>query len=380
MAVKLDEQQEITPAKNAHSQILGLSDEMRPVPDERLIITDGKFEKDEFPELSRIDQTVIDNIYDKCTDLNILVAGVTGSGKSSLANAIVGSEDLTAFKEGTNLTHCTEHVTPTKGKNVRFLRVWDSPGLLDGTNNDSRYLKEIGNVVKLFQPGDLVVFCIETKARFIIGTGNKDLEALRKIKGKLGSKTFQNMVIALTFTDTIASRTKKEKQEEHYKTTIDNYKISVRKALENYVKLEHDLAQKIPIFPVQHQENSGDFLPDGTRWLSYFWFGCLNAIPDIVGKAKWLKYFEERVRDETDPNPDRTKLVLSDDFLPEEFIEMKKEYKAKGKMIGIIGLLGGPLMLLTIPMGIYAGRKYGKKKYIEHLLLTTRDTSAIGIN
>ncbi len=374
MAMKPDEQPAITQAE-ANGINMALkpdqeademredADEMRDEPNPNEMVISGKLNKCDYPELEKIDEATIETIYEKCTDLNIIVAGVTGSGKSSLANAIVGAE---MFKEGTNLHRCTEHVAPRRSKNVHFLRVWDSPGLFDGTNQDKKYLKEIRCVLKKFQPGDLMVFCIEAKARFNkSGKNNKELEVLLKMKKKFGNEFFKSMVIALTFVDTIVSRTKRAKRREHYETTIRQYETDIREALERYVKVERDLAQRIPIFPVQHQENVGDTLPDGARWLSAFWFGCLDAIPDIIGQAKWLKYFEQRIVDEPDPDPEiaRRQLVLLDDFLPEELLEIRRKYKKRGIALAVI--LGGPLMLLTIPMGIWAGRKYGEKQYLE---------------
>ncbi len=181
------------------------------------------------------------------------------------------------------------------------------------------------------------------------------------------------MVIALTFVDTIVLRTTEAKRREHYETTIRQYETDIREALERYVKVKRDLAQNILIFPVQHQKNKsgGDTLPDGTRWLSAFWFGCLDAIPDIIGQAKWLQYFEKRIVDEADPDPEiaRRQLVLLDDFLPEELLKIRRKYKKRG--IALAAVLGGPLMLLTIPMGMWAGRMYGEKQYHEELSQTT---------
>ncbi len=359
MAMKPDKNPAIEAKKISENQeadeLREDADEMR---DEPNPVACGKFNKRDYPELEKIDEATIETIYEKCTDLNILVAGVTGSGKSSLANAIVGAE---IFTEGTNLHRCTEHVTPRRGKNVQFLRVWDTPGLFDGTNQDKKYLKEIHCVLKKFQPGDLMVFCIEAKPRF--NKNSRELEVLLKMKKKFGNGFFNSMVIALTFADTIVLRTTEAKRREHYETTIRQYETDIREALERYVKVEHDLAQRIPIFPVQHQENVGDTLPDGTKWLSNFWFGCLDAIPDIIGNAKWLKYFEERIVDERDPDPEiaRRQLVLLDDFLPKELLEIRRKYKKRG--IALAVMLGGPLMLLTIPLGIWAGRKYGEKQY-----------------
>lgn len=131
---------------------------------------------DQDPIFQQFDRATLEAIYNQCTDLNILVAGVTGSGKSSLANAIVGSDGV-AFAEGGNVGHCTEHVTPQPSKRMKKLRVWDSPGLLDGTNHDANYLREIECILNNFEAGDVVLFCIEAKPRFTLSSGNPDVQA-----------------------------------------------------------------------------------------------------------------------------------------------------------------------------------------------------------
>ena len=339
------------------------TDEMREM-SEKYCITTGEVDPSLHPN---IDQKVINDIYKKCqeTDLNILLAGVTGSGKSSLAIALSGEEGG-KFQEGSTLKHCTSKVISEKSKTMKNLRVWDSPGLYDGENRNKKYLSEIECVVKNFYPGDLMIFCIKAETRFVNGRGNQNLQALLKMKKKFGDKIFKHhTVIALTHVDTIMGRAW-GKGKEYYQDRIEEYEAKIRDQLVKYVKLNRETAQNIKIFPIQHRHN-GETLPDGTRWLSSFWFGCLNAIPDIVGKAKWLKYFEDRVKEKPDSNPDiaKNQFILTDTFIPKELLEMRRRYEKRGIILSIIGLLGGPLGLLAIPLGVWAGKKYGEHRYLE---------------
>lgn len=312
------------------------------------------------------DQNEIDEIYKNCEQFqfNIILAGITGAGKSSLANAIVGSDKKEAFREGACLDHCTNHVLNGKSERMKNLRVWDTPGLFDGTNRDTKYLNEMDCVLKEIKQGDVLVLCIETKARF--KKGNEDIQALIKLKKKFGLGVLEkHMVIALTHVDSIAGRACGRDPAQYYRERIEEYKEKIREALEKDVRFSHTAAKEIKIFPVQHI-SKGPLLPDQTRWLSNFWCGCFFTISNIYAQASWLIHFRDRFVDTPNPNPEiaDTQLVLCDKFLPEKLLEMKSKYKVKG---GLIGILGGPLMLITIPMGVWAGGRHGEKKYLKSI-------------
>ncbi len=161
------------------------------------------------------------------TDLNIVLVGVTGSGKSSLANALAGSEDGTAFKEKDTNKFCTEHAISKSSELHGRLRIWDSPGFLDGTNRDNQYLSEIKYVVKYFNVGDLMIFCLNANTVFKKCKESDDVKALLKIKKKFGAEIFKKVIIALTKADTIIG-VKRFKEEglklQYYRDRIKNSK------------------------------------------------------------------------------------------------------------------------------------------------------------
>ena len=334
-------------------------DAMRDMSEKEMLNT-GQLDVKTFQELENIDQSVIKDIYNHCTDLHILVVGITGSGKSSLLNALVGSE---VFEEGDTLDSCTEHVSAQKTECLNVLRVWDSPGLLDGKNKDSQYLREIGIILEKFSPGDLILFCIKAEARF--RPGNDHIIAMLKLKKKFGTKFLKNLAIILTHVDNVTSRAGNKDKKQYYLDRIHEFKEKIRTVLKNDLKLSHEDAENIKIIPVQHL-SGGDTLPDGTRWLSSLWFECLSSIPDIIGQAKWIEVLQDRIVDkpDSDPKKARYQLVLADEFLPKKLLELTTKYQKKG---GVLGLLGGPLAVITIPMGIWVGRRYGEKKLLTEL-------------
>lgn len=81
------------------------------------------------------------NWWRKSNEINILITGKTGTGKSSLVNAILGKD---VAMVGTTLDPQTSVVDSYEGKiHDVTVRVWDSLGLQDGLNNEVAYLRDI---------------------------------------------------------------------------------------------------------------------------------------------------------------------------------------------------------------------------------------------
>ena len=75
--------------------------------------------------------------------INILISGMTGSGKSALINSLVG---VAVAKERDGLDCVTTAVTRYELSNNGVhtcICIWDSPGLQDETDNDEAYIAEM---------------------------------------------------------------------------------------------------------------------------------------------------------------------------------------------------------------------------------------------
>lgn len=74
--------------------------------------------------------------------LDVLVTGVTGAGKSSTLNSVFSNE-IAKVGRGAD----PETMDLTSYRLNHYLRLWDSPGLGDGVENDEKHAKKIINLL-----------------------------------------------------------------------------------------------------------------------------------------------------------------------------------------------------------------------------------------
>ena len=198
-------------------------------------------------------------VYENIRDLNILITGVTGSGKSTLVNAFLGHNIAT---EGHEISR--RGTLGVKGiKSVREqkigIKVWDTLGLMDGRKEQKRYLKEILVVWEKYQPGDLVIFCVKVDTRFVDGIENSNVQAMIKLKKKCGQEFWRKTIIVLTFANTIESlhpewgNTSPVHKAKQFQKVIQEYRKVIRKNLIDHVGVAQEIAmmaqlKSMPLF------------------------------------------------------------------------------------------------------------------------------------
>ena len=211
--------------------------------------------------------------------LSIFVSGKTGGGKSALVNALLGRK---VAVEGAEPDPKTSVVSPYENivNSVR-LKVWDSPGLQDGTENEERYLSDIKTNCS---DVDLFLFCINVGDTIKFHLDSSEVKALVKLTEALGHSLWEHAVIALTFANRLGQKTsamrlaKRAKDQTRVKELfcgkIREWEDKLRDMLRQ-ISIDSDIVAQIRIVPTGFRSDPS--LPDRPHWLSSFWFSVLHS-------------------------------------------------------------------------------------------------------
>ena len=213
-------------------------------------------------------------------ELSIFISGRTGGGKSSLVNAFLGAK---LAEEGAEPDPTTATVASYERlvSGVR-VKVWDSPGLQDGTQNEERYLNDIATKCT---PIDLFLFCINVADATRFNLDSPDVKALAKLTEKLSPSIWNNAIIALTFANRLGQKSEDMRRAKQRKDWVRLKELFCDKVVQWQEFLKDILRQiglspaqvsALKIIPTGHPRGDPS-LPDRPHWLSTFWFEALRS-------------------------------------------------------------------------------------------------------
>ena len=198
-------------------------------------------------------------------------------------NALVG---IKVAEEGRKKKPCTKQVTSYCTEVIEGItvRVYDSPGLQDGTGNEESYLADIKQKIK--KELDLVIFCMKMDdTRFNSG----DIKTIEILTDTFGKKLWNNAVIALTYANRVDDINRKDK-EAYFLEELENW----REVINPFFRDSLELLHCPPLVPTgYYQQPSG--LPSCENWLSLFWLDCYR-VANSSGAYNLYRMNSSRIR------------------------------------------------------------------------------------
>lgn len=218
-------------------------------------------------------------------NVEILMIGKTGSGKTSLANALL-------YNESTGGTF-----GPSRGTSEIFssrsMKIQDGLGDITITIHDIMGLEDVeipeGEIVAKIHEGckvpklTAIILCQRWNERF-----NRSHQRILKVVHGLGGNVWEKIIMALTFCDELSPEVKAMKKTnkiEKMKETCQDWKQHLRSEVLK-LNTSPSVVENIPIVPTSHtgvklddKTYCGLFNPNTPHWLENIWSAIIdNAI------------------------------------------------------------------------------------------------------
>ena len=213
----------------------------------------------------------------------IILAGKMSTGKSTLANSIVGKrmaeEGNKSFTETTRIVCYTKAVDIPSDilKKTIDVMVWDTPGLGDPFGDDEATAKEIAEKCK---EADLLVYCLDIRCRF----ANDDATGIKLLTEALGQQMWNHAVFALTFANEVKAKDDRDAATE-LRDKVSSWTDAIKRLMKEHLKFPDDIADNISIIPTGYRCYQPPGIDD---WFSPFWAESFiktkpSAQPSLLG-------------------------------------------------------------------------------------------------
>ena len=206
-----------------------------------------------------------------------MITGKTGSGKSSLINGLVGKK---VSEEGDDLDRMTATVEPKELTcEGTLVKIWDTPGLQDGTDEEDRYLKEMKENCSNC---NLYIYCLNmTQTRFEAS----QIRAIQKLTETFGKIFWAKVLFVLTYANQVtASCPLGSDEETFFKEKMEAWRAKLAHRLKE-CGVKEEVAGKIEVIPAGYSKplkgHSNPWkLPGIPNWFQNFWYKCAETMDE----------------------------------------------------------------------------------------------------
>ena len=268
----------------------------------------------------------------------IMACGVTGTGKSTLLNGIVGK---CVFKEGDTLQHKTVKVNKhILEEDNHHLIVCDTPGFCDSSGDEERYIRIIGDACK---DVDVLLYCIsmrQTKARM----DNQDVKTLKNLKRALKKEIWEHCVVVLTFANSEINRLKGKNFNgaDLKKEFYSKIQLWKKKATEVFAEAGIDNPDNIHVVPAGVKTKPSLLQDDDDMWLGVLWYTVFDLASDD-GQSVLTRHNINRIKQLSKVDPSDFKKELYDQpiIIPKNWKDrVKDKLPVVGAALGSGGAAG----------------------------------------
>ena len=201
------------------------------------------------PQMNRHIYKILQDFKDQM-NIQVLVIGKVGVGKSSLVNRLIGEH---VSETGEDILRVTrELVKGTTVKNGILINICDTPGLDDADEEDTDTLQ---NVQQECNEIDLFLFCIKMTERYERGY----TEAMKTITDVYGRDIWKKAMFVLTFSN-------EYEPDEKFVDKVQAWKQELKKRISKIIGPQ--MGNKVPVIPAGH---TAPKLPDRPCWISELW-------------------------------------------------------------------------------------------------------------
>jgi hypothetical protein len=248
------------------------------------------------------------------TNINILVIGETGSGKSTLVNSVLG---FSKVKERQELQR-TKIVELKRWQNTIGsvqVSMWDSPGL-GGQPANEKDRKEKDKAIEAIKNNcrdvDLCLFCCDMSNTRYFPEYCEETKVLCEIFGK---DIWKHTIFALTFANKFLLRIEDDFRgnpngmKQKFVHQVKLWKQKIHMHLEKQ-KIDPKIVKSTEVVPVGNHRTHQLFADDDTKWLNELWLQVTGAIRHTAKPAA-LKICQQLLEKPVSDQMDQLSVTLS---------------------------------------------------------------------